>query len=158
MGLERAGWRVAFANDICEKKREMYETHFGVSSHFSLGDIHKLQPEAIPRVDLATASFPCTDLSNAGGSAGHLGGALFGLAVLKSPPLKQLVIRLSQIGDQDPRKKRSSRDAAIVRETTRSPLELTKEVDRILDKISEEGIQSLTAKEKETLNRARRDR
>jgi len=73
MGLERAGWRVAFANDICEKKREMYEKHFGVSSHFSLGDIHKLLPETIPDVDLATASFPCTDLSNAGGRAGLSG-------------------------------------------------------------------------------------
>jgi DNA (cytosine-5)-methyltransferase 1 len=73
MGLERAGWRVAFANDICGKKRAMYETNFGASAHFSLGDIHKLQPEAIPEVDLATASFPCTDLSNAGGRAGLAG-------------------------------------------------------------------------------------
>lgn len=98
---------------------------------------------------------------NAGGSAGHLGGALFGLAVLKYPPLKQVVVRLSQIGSDQPRRprgSRSERDATIVRETSRSPLELTQEVDRILDKISEEGIQSLTAKEKETLNRARRDR
>lgn len=73
MGLERAGWRVGFANDICEKKKEMYETHFGQSSHFHLGDIHQLQATAMPDVDLATASFPCTDLSNAGGRAGLAG-------------------------------------------------------------------------------------
>lgn len=94
---------------------------------------------------------------NAGGSAGHLGGALFGLAVLKSPALKKFVIRLSQIGDKkNGRRPRSSRDATIVREKRQSPIELSKEIDRILDKISEHGIQSLTAKEKETLNRARR--
>ena len=93
---------------------------------------------------------------NAGGSAGHLGGALFGLAVLKSPPLKQFVIRLSQLGEKKGSAKGRSQNATIVREETRSPIELSKEVDRILDKISEEGIQSLTAKEKDTLNKARR--
>lgn len=95
---------------------------------------------------------------NAGGSAGHLGGALFGLAVLKSPPLKSFVVRLSQIGQKKPKRRRKTRDATIVRERERSPIDLTKEVDRILDKISEHGIQSLTAKEKETLNKARRDK
>lgn len=97
---------------------------------------------------------------NAGGSAGHLGGALFGLAVLKNPALKEWVVWLSQIGQDRPRRgpgRGRERDATIVRETQRSPLELTKEVDRILDKISEQGIQSLTAKEKDILNRARRD-
>lgn len=95
---------------------------------------------------------------NAGGSAGHLGGALFGLAVLKIPKLRQGVIRLSQIGDKKQAKRGRSRkrDATIVREKEKSPIELSKEIDRILDKISEHGIQSLTAKEKETLNRARR--
>lgn len=95
---------------------------------------------------------------NAGGSAGHLGGALFGLAVLKSPPLKSFVVRLSRIGQKKPKRRRETRDATIVRERERSPIDLTKEVDRILDKISEHGIQSLTAKEKETLNKARRDK
>lgn len=96
---------------------------------------------------------------NAGGSAGHLGGALFGLAVLKWPPLKDFVVRLSQIGEDAPKKgKRRTRDATIVRERNQSPLEMTKEVDRILDKISEQGIQSLTTKEKETLNKARKNK
>lgn len=73
MGLERAGWRVGFANDICEKKKEMYEKHFGQSSHFHLGDIHKIDAAELPDVSLATASFPCTDLSNAGSRAGLSG-------------------------------------------------------------------------------------
>ncbi len=96
---------------------------------------------------------------NAGGSAGHLGGAIFGLAVLKWPPLKQGIIKLSQIGDQSsPPRSKKPREAKIIREDERSPLEISKEVDRILDKISDQGIQSLTPKEKETLNKARRDK
>jgi membrane associated rhomboid family serine protease len=96
------------------------------------------------------------DLHNSGGSAGHLGGALFGYLFFKWPPLKPFVVKLAQIGEKGPKKKRRTRDATIVRESKRSPLEMTKEVDRILDKISEQGIQSLTKKEKETLDKARR--
>ncbi|MCZ7636728.1 MAG: DNA cytosine methyltransferase [Verrucomicrobia bacterium] len=29
IGLERAGWRIAFANDIDHDKRQMYVDHFG---------------------------------------------------------------------------------------------------------------------------------
>lgn len=96
---------------------------------------------------------------NAGGSAGHLGGAIFGLAVLKWPPLKDLVVKVSQLGQasSSPRT-RKSQEAKIIREVPHSPLQLSKEVDRILDKISEQGIQSLSTKEKETLNKARRDK
>ena len=94
---------------------------------------------------------------NAGGSAGHLGGAIFGFAVLKSPPLKEFVINLSRARTSTARKgNRKTRDATVVRESNRSPLELTKEVDRILDKISAQGIQSLTKREKEILDKARR--
>jgi DNA (cytosine-5)-methyltransferase 1 len=73
MGLERAGWEVVFANDICAKKQAMYETHFGREGHFHPGDIHQLEVSRMPPVALATASFPCTDLSNAGGRAGLSG-------------------------------------------------------------------------------------
>ncbi|MDB4310695.1 hypothetical protein N9956_04675 [Akkermansiaceae bacterium] len=46
--------------------------------------------------------------------------------------------------------------AKIVRERSLSPIEQSKEVDRILEKISAHGIQSLTDKERETLDKARR--
>jgi DNA (cytosine-5)-methyltransferase 1 len=70
-GLERAGWKISFANDIDPTKRKQYLHHFSDShSHFLLDDIHNLQPEQIPTVELATASFPCTDLSVAGKMAG----------------------------------------------------------------------------------------
>ena len=71
MGLEAAGWRSVWANDIDQQKRDMYDTHFGdADTHFELGDIHWLDAGAIPDADLATASFPCTDLSLAGGRRG----------------------------------------------------------------------------------------
>lgn len=72
MGLERGGWSVVYANDICEKKQTMYESHFG-GGHFDLRDIHHLIADDIPDVELATASFPCTDLSLAGGREGLKG-------------------------------------------------------------------------------------
>jgi DNA (cytosine-5)-methyltransferase 1 len=74
MGLEKRGWQIAFANDIAEDKYEMYADNFAdAATHFCLEDIHKLEPENVPAVTLATASFPCNDLSLAGGRKG-LGG------------------------------------------------------------------------------------
>jgi DNA (cytosine-5)-methyltransferase 1 len=71
LGLERQGWRVAFANDIDARKEAMYTAHFqDAEPHFLLGDVHQLAAKAIPDVTLATASFPCTDLSLAGGRGG----------------------------------------------------------------------------------------
>ncbi len=81
MGLERAGWRVAFANDIEEDKCRMYRDHFGEANEFILGDVHELDAAAIPNVALATASFPCNDLSLAGarrGLAGEHSSAFWG--------------------------------------------------------------------------------
>ncbi len=74
MGLEKAGWKTILANDIDPLKLEMYSCQFGDEiNHFILRDIHKLTPEEIPTATLATASFPCTDLSLAGGRKGLSG-------------------------------------------------------------------------------------
>jgi DNA (cytosine-5)-methyltransferase 1 len=74
MGLERQGWSVAFANDVDERKREMYDAHFGdADEHFKLCDIHSLPVKDVPTVTLATASFPCNDLSLAGSRNGLRG-------------------------------------------------------------------------------------
>lgn len=87
LGLEEAGWETLFANDIDEKKREMYCHHFGPSPEFVLGDIHDLREETIPSATLATASFPCNDLSLAGsrkGLAGQHSSAFWGfIRILK---------------------------------------------------------------------------
>lgn len=67
MGLEKEGWTIAFANDIAADKYKMYSEHFrDADIHFILDDIHKLNADTIPTVTLATASFPCNDLSLAG--------------------------------------------------------------------------------------------
>lgn len=64
-GLEQAGFRVLFANDNDRTKLEMYAANFG-PDHYMLADIRQLTGLDVPTVDLATASFPCTDLSLAG--------------------------------------------------------------------------------------------
>jgi DNA (cytosine-5)-methyltransferase 1 len=74
MGLEQKGWRIAFANDIDKDKYEMYAANFtDAASHFRLEDIHELDADEVPEATLATASFPCNDLSLAGSRKG-LGG------------------------------------------------------------------------------------
>lgn len=74
IGLERGGWKIAFANDICGDKYEMYAAHFeDADDHFVVEDIHKLGADEVPTVTLATASFPCNDLSLAGARAGLKG-------------------------------------------------------------------------------------
>ncbi len=81
IGLENAGWRIALANDIDDDKWQMYRDHFGETGEFIVGDIHKLEPAQIPTVALATASFPCNDLSLAGarhGLAGEQSSAFWG--------------------------------------------------------------------------------
>lgn len=70
-GLERAGWSVRFANDIAPEKRDMYKTHFtDPSDHFLLEDVHVINAKEVPTITLATASFPCNDLSLAGSRKG----------------------------------------------------------------------------------------
>lgn len=97
VGLERKGWSVLFANDIDPKKCEMYRDHFpDADNHLVCGDIHQLKAELIPSVTLATASFPCNDLSLAGARKGLHGkessafwGLISALENMKSrrPPL-----------------------------------------------------------------------
>lgn len=71
IGLEQHGWAIRYANDIDQQKYEMYKGHFlDADSHFVLGDIHKINGSTIPSVTLATASFPCNDLSLAGSREG----------------------------------------------------------------------------------------
>jgi DNA (cytosine-5)-methyltransferase 1 len=67
--LKGSGWACVYANDIDPKKEAMYKGHFGPSPYFHLEDVWhtgKIVEEIEDRPFLATASFPCTDLSLAG--------------------------------------------------------------------------------------------
>ena len=74
LGLEQAEWTCAFANDIDAKKKKGYALNFE-DSDYTLGDTWDLLEsiENIPDTQLATASFPCTDLSVAGDRRGLVG-------------------------------------------------------------------------------------
>jgi DNA (cytosine-5)-methyltransferase 1 len=74
MALDRKGWTTVLANDIDEGKYRIYEGHFGDGDGtFLCEDIHKMAVQQVPSVTLATASFPCNDLSLAGGRQGLQG-------------------------------------------------------------------------------------
>lgn len=70
--LERCGFEIVWANDIEPVKLALYKANFP-GRDFKLGDIREVRGEAIPDIELATASFPCTDLSLAGNQAGLAG-------------------------------------------------------------------------------------
>ncbi len=83
--------------------------------------------------------------SNAGGEAGHLGGLLVGYFLMRRPQLLQwAAARRPDVEISAPSK--SDRYGAILR-----PAADPAEVDRILEKISRHGIQSLTGAERATL-------
>lgn len=69
LGLEAAGIETVWANDIEPAKRDMYVANFG-EGEFDLRDVRDVSGEELPDVELATASFPCTDLSLAGARRG----------------------------------------------------------------------------------------
>ncbi len=67
--LKDTGWDCVYANDIDAKKEAMYKGHFGPSPYFHREDVwetERIVGEIEQPPFLATASFPCTDLSLAG--------------------------------------------------------------------------------------------
>ena len=95
LGLERQGWSVKYANDIAPKKAEMYTAQFGDTAEcLQVGDIHEVDSGKLPTVTLATASFPCNDLS--------LAGARKGLAGKQSSAFWGFVRVLKDMGDRKP--------------------------------------------------------
>lgn len=75
--MARAGlgpdWRCLFANDFDHKKGRTYRENWG-DAELKIADVRTLATADIPgRASLAWASFPCQDLSLAGGGAGLRG-------------------------------------------------------------------------------------
>jgi DNA (cytosine-5)-methyltransferase 1 len=92
LGLLPHGWRCVYANDIEAKKERMYRACFAEADYYHVEDVWKTKRivERIPAevADLASASFPCIDLSLAGnlkGLTGEHSGTFYGLLkVLRS--------------------------------------------------------------------------
>ncbi len=106
---------------------------------------------------------------NDGGQVAHLGGALFGYLYVKwmrgdlplpnlnikrrklkrtSPPRRKFKVHINQNKSEEPVREQTSPSKSAFSQ---------KEIDDILDKISNSGYDSLTTKEKETLFRASKD-
>lgn len=72
-GLGDGNWDCLFANDFDRKKCDSYARNWGGET-LVCGDVAKLQIVELPgRANLVWASFPCQDLSLAGGGAGLRG-------------------------------------------------------------------------------------
>jgi DNA (cytosine-5)-methyltransferase 1 len=77
-GMARAGlgaaWECLFANDFDHKKSRIYRENWNGGAELKTVDVGLLATKELPSVaDLAWASFPCQDLSLAGGGAGLKG-------------------------------------------------------------------------------------
>ena len=101
-GLRSSGWSCVYANDVDPRKHQLYDARNGPSPHYHLEDVNRTA-EVVARIPgrpaLATASFPCVDLSLAGhyrGLDGQESSTFFAFAeVLKAlgvrrPPLVML--------------------------------------------------------------------
>lgn len=89
-----------------------------------------------------------TNNDNVGGNAAHLGGAILGAILIRKVGWLNFTERVSL---------RSLREGAARRSAQRSAKRqrvVDTEIDRILKKVSEQGLQSLTEKEKQTLRQA----
>jgi DNA (cytosine-5)-methyltransferase 1 len=77
-GMARAGlgdgWTCLFANDFDTKKGLTYQANWGTGGELMVGDVRKIKAADLPgQADLVWGSFPCQDLSLAGGGAGLKG-------------------------------------------------------------------------------------
>lgn len=97
MGLEEAGFRVNWANDIAADKQNMYVGHFAdEDGHYRLSDISAIGAADVPTGSaLAWASSPCTDLSLAGNRSG--------LAGSESSAFYEFIRILEEMGSDRPR-------------------------------------------------------
>lgn len=93
-GLEPLGIETVFANDISESKAALYRDNWG-DDVLRVCDIRALTGPDIPDIELATASFPCTDLSLAGQRKGLQGD--------QSSLVIDFLRILGEMGDRAPR-------------------------------------------------------
>lgn len=114
-GLQPNGWQCVYANDNDPKKHQMYAAEFGDSPYYHVESIRSIDAVIGQITDvpfLATASFPCVDLSLAGhcrGLDGEHSSTFFAfidvLRQLRKPPkivmLENVVGLISSRGGDD---------------------------------------------------------
>ena len=93
-GLERVGVTTVFANDIDAIKAALYRANWG-DEELVVADIRNLHGDDIPDADIATASFPCVDMS--------LAGNLSGLDGEQSGLITEFCRILAEMGERRPR-------------------------------------------------------
>ncbi len=76
--MARAGlgseWKCIFANDFDHKKGLTYQANWGTGGELMVGDVNNVTATELPgHAELVWGSFPCQDLSLAGGGAGLKG-------------------------------------------------------------------------------------
>lgn len=110
-----------------------------------------LRTLAIIILGIATLSL-LAGTRNAGGQAAHLGGALLGFVLVKRAHWLDWADRGSFKGSLTELKTRAAKGRWQKMQQKKADEEA--EVNRILDKVKHHGLQSLTRREKKTLNRA----
>jgi membrane associated rhomboid family serine protease len=94
--------------------------------------------------------------ANTGGNAAHLGGAALGFLFVKNPRWLDWADRFGGSPSRPSPRQKVKQKMQEVQQAQKKREE--EEVDRILDKVKQQGIQSLTKSEKKTLNRATENR
>jgi membrane associated rhomboid family serine protease len=92
--------------------------------------------------------------NNAGGEAAHLGGALAGAFFIRRSHLLRDFFDVFSDSRKAVKKSRANAKEQSFRAKMQEQAELQREVDTILDKVHASGIESLTEREKATLERA----
>ena len=73
LGLEDGEFTVVWSNDYDPRKKRVFDAIHGPGHVYDERDVANIRGADIPDIDLAWASFPCTDLSQAGLRAGIRG-------------------------------------------------------------------------------------
>jgi DNA (cytosine-5)-methyltransferase 1 len=102
LGLEQAEIETVWANDIDPGKGATYRENFG-DADLVLADIRDISGADVPEADIATASFPCIDLSLAGNRKGLGREAARRDTYWESSTFWELARVLGEMGDRRPR-------------------------------------------------------